>query len=63
MSDPWNQAITGLRCIAYVTDRLLGKKPKRGEVTALEDGWVWVVLDGEEEPRRVFWTDIRPSTS
>lgn len=64
MDNAWSRAVTGLRCIAFIPDADRGlrfsKLPRPGEITAVEEDWVWVVLDGEEVPRRVFWTDIRP---
>lgn len=76
VDERWMHALDGLPCIAFVyrpqdqrpPDRSMGEfKPRKtalplpGEVTGVEGHYVYVVLDDEQEPRRLFWTDVRPA--
>jgi len=66
----WTHALVGLRCIAFVPTvdkapiwphetRRYGK-PTPGEITGMDGEYAYVVLDGEDDARRFFWTEIRP---
>ena len=57
MSDRWDQVLVGLSArVTYSRDGAA----QRGEITGLEGPMVWLVMDGEEEPIKVHWNDVRP---
>ena len=58
--DPrWAQVLNGLPVLAFIEWNAPGVL---AEVTGVDDrGYVWLVVDGEEEPRRVFWANVRPA--
>lgn len=67
----WRQALTGLPVIAFARratpkPEYAGHRPNpymapvRGEVTGLAGDDVYVVLDGETDPVKVAWWNVRP---
>lgn len=59
----WHHGMNGWR-IKLASSWTLDGLPlsAQGEVTGFEHPNVfWVVFDGEEEPRRVYWHAVRPA--
>ena len=58
VDDRWTDGLNGFGVLAFVERN---KAPVPAEVTGVDGFFVFVVVDGEEKPRRMFWCDIRPA--
>lgn len=50
--------LIGLRVLAWPK---VGQTHQYGEVTGVEGADIYVLLDGETEPRRFYWMNVRPA--
>lgn len=60
----WAHALDGLPVMGFHSldhGRKTGEWIYHGEVTGHEDHYLFVAVAGEDEPRRVHWSQVRPA--
>ena len=60
----WDHVLDGLRVLLFHSQKHgqeTGEWFYYGEVTGVVHHDVFVVVDGEDEPRRFHWTQVRPA--
>jgi hypothetical protein len=62
VDERWRHGMNGWRCRFATGWFIDGAASEYGEITGFDHpNVVWVVLDGEDEPRQVFWHALRPA--
>lgn len=56
----WENGMNGWSCYYIDSGRRSLPWGAEGEITGCDGGYIYVVFDGEEQPRAMRWDEIRP---